>query len=558
MTTPEKKSPTEPLDLQRKMRETISGKRPLDRLYPYFVPDYELPFTHIGTEKQLFVDNFMLDHLDGAERVFPEPTRPERPMLEVGDLPWEVAEYANPIVSGAIYDEADGKFKLWYTISTEGNTFNLDQVLCYAESEDCLHWRKPLSELCIPFGEHKATNIVLRDCSADSVVLNHDQSDPDHKFLLLHCPYGRAKEEGKLIVSSVAASADGLRWKVISEDTQYRHQHKNSIVWDESIQRWVGYSQHSHHWHHGPRARQVGRQESEDFINWSPKEVVLSGDWDPSLPPNMEFGGMSVRKIGGLYIGIVAEYPCEPLWCARSDGANWRDEVRPRLGLYSSRDGKRWLCAGKSPWVNNRGPGSPDYGYVDGPIGGQMVHKGKTHIAYLAGPHKQWVTGRADNPTLVPDEAKEASAARLELLKSLGVDPGWPSKGPERRSVGVLILREDGWAEIKPTYECGKVYTKQFVFEGNVLKVNADCAYGCVKVEMLDPHFHPYEGFSREDCGPLHGPDSDTAWRAVMWRGNSDVSKLWNKPCRILFDLHETSLYGFQFVWENATADERG
>ena len=70
----EKKSPTEALDLQRKIENTVTGKRAIDPMsYPYFSPDYKMPFAHVGTEKQLFLDNYMLDELQGAERIIVKP-----------------------------------------------------------------------------------------------------------------------------------------------------------------------------------------------------------------------------------------------------------------------------------------------------------------------------------------------------------------------------------------------------------------------------------------------------------------------------------------------------
>ena len=59
---PEKKNPTEALDVQRRIEETIAGTRPIDDNYPYFAPDYAVHTLHIGKEKQLFLDNFVLDH----------------------------------------------------------------------------------------------------------------------------------------------------------------------------------------------------------------------------------------------------------------------------------------------------------------------------------------------------------------------------------------------------------------------------------------------------------------------------------------------------------------
>ena len=90
------------------------------------------------------------------------------------------------------------------------------------------------------------------------------------------------------------------------------------------------------------------------------------------------------------------------------------------------------------------------------------------------------------------------------------------------------------------------MYTKQFVFEGDTLQVNADCRYGLVRVELLDPQFSPYEGFSAALCNPVSGP-ADQIWHTVTWQGKGDVRALWNKPVRIRFHLIEASLYGFQF-----------
>ena len=104
------------------------------------------------------MDNFILNRLQDVARGFPEPYRPTEPMLEVGDLPWE--QHANPIPAGALYDPDDKKFNLWYTQSLTGDLFNKGQVLCCAESPDCVHWEKPLSEACLPHQEDRATNIV--------------------------------------------------------------------------------------------------------------------------------------------------------------------------------------------------------------------------------------------------------------------------------------------------------------------------------------------------------------------------------------------------------------
>ena len=550
MTLPEPKSLTEQLDLQQKAEDILRGQRPADRNYPYIPPDYDVPFLHIGTERQLFLDNFILDHLDGVRREVCPPTKAAEPLLTWSDLPWEQVQF-NPGTAGVVHDPDDGKFKMWYWQGLTNDPFNTGQALCYAESSDALHWEKPLRDDCLPFQGHTATNIVHPDISQSGLALNHDRSDSERKYLLLNWPPEAAAKRppGSVRLSRVDASPDGLHWHTISEESAFPHHHEQKIFWDEAIQRWVGYSQYSHHQDFLHRKRQIGRQESSDFINWSPKEVVLSADWDANLPPDLEMHDMSVRKVGGLYIGITGEFLTEPFWQERN-GHNWRDQAFCRLGLYTSRDGRRWQhVGGPAAWVDTGAPGEQDYGFACFTPAGALVHNGKMVIPYSANPQKQSWLQRPPPTPHYPPEAFEKQKRAWDIRQAAQGDP------QTRRAVGGLILREDGWARLTPAYESGQVYTKQFVFEGDCLRVNADCAYGFVQVELLDPQFQPYQGFSAQLCDPVIGA-GDQIWHTVRWQGNADLRALWNKPVRILFHLHEASLYAFQFTATDP--EERG
>ena len=541
MTLPEPKSRTEPLDIQQKAEAILSGRRPVDRDYPYIPPDYEVPFPHIGTDRQLFLDNYILDHLDGVRREICAPTKSPEPLLSWSDLPWEQVQF-NPGTAGVIHDPDDGLFKMWYWQGLANDPFNTGQVLCYAESSDALHWEKPLRDDCLPFQGHTATNIVHPDVSQSGLALNHDRKDRERKYLLVNWPPESAAERpaGSTRLSRVDASPDGLHWHTISESSRLPHHHEQKILWDESIQRWVGYSQYSHHQNFLYRKRQIGRQESADFINWSPKEVVLTADWDANLPPDLEMHDMSVRKVGGLYIGITGEFLAEPFWQER-DGHNWRDHAFCRLGLYTSRDGKGWQrVGGPESWVDTGSPGDQDYGFACFTPAGELVHNGKLVIPYSANPQKQsWLGSTRPNPMYPLDEFERRQKA-WRARQALQGDPR------TKRAVGGLILREDGWARLAPEYESGQVYTKQFVFEGDALRVNAECNYGYLQVELLDPQFQPYEGFAAELCDPVIGAP-DKIWHTVRWQGKSDLRALWNKPVRVRFTLHEASIYAFQF-----------
>ena len=90
--------------------------------------------------------------------------------------------------------------------------------------------------------------------------------------------------------------------------------------------------------------------------------------------------------------------------------------------------------------------------------------------------------------------------------------------------------------------------TRQFVFDGDTLKINAEAYGGYISVELVDAHFKPFDGFSTENCDPVVSDDPNQIWHTVSWKGKSDLSALWNKPVRLIFHLHQASIYAFQFV----------
>lgn len=552
---PERKSPTEALDLKRSMDDTWAGKCPVDETtYPYFSPNYRLPFTHIGTDKQLFLDNFILADFVNVKRVVVRPNKLNPPLIRFSNLPWERYHWTC-VCAAALKDPDDGLFKMWYKTLVSGNTNSPKGtlvVLCYAESEDAIHWTKPLRSDCQPFENETKTNIVLTDFDNGTLVLNPDRNDPNKKFLAIYNPGAEAFRCKERVMSRVAASPDGIHWHVISDNTPFRHHHQMRVIWDTSLKKWRGYSQHSHAWSHN-HLRTIGLQESDDFINWSPKKVILSSEWDPNLGPNVELHTMSIRKEGGLYIGIVDEAHGEHQWLLNIDGSNQHDQFHTKATLYVSRNGTNFVRAdGYQPWCDNDEPGSQDYGYSCHSVAGFLLHNGQMVIPYSAFPHKQRDTRPAGLANHVPAASAQASNEHVESLTRHGIGNPMMNKVrtglPLQRGIGGLVLREDGWAKLKPTYEKGQVYTTQFVFEGDSLKINAECDYGFIRVEILDPKFKPYKGFSIQECDPIHAP-KDQIWQTVTWLGKTKLHTLWNKPVRLCFHLLEANLYAFQFFY---------
>ena len=122
------------------------------------------------------------------------------------------------------------------------------------------------------------------------------------------------------------------------------------------------------------------------------------------------------------------------------------------------------------------------------------------------------------------------------------------AKNPNRVNVFIDDEFACGLAlEVALELRVGQVITRQFVFEGDMLRLNADMSGGFVRVEVLDPNFQPYPGFAAEECDPIHAPISQV-WHTVSWQGQNDLRMLWNKPVRLLFHLHQASLYAFEFA----------
>jgi hypothetical protein len=91
----------------------------------------------IGSRRELFVDDFVIDKLQGARQRLHHPT--PREVAIVHDRPWE----GNTCFYHTVFRDGD-LYRMYYRGSQhtpgKGSTH---QVVCYAESEDGIRWTKP-------------------------------------------------------------------------------------------------------------------------------------------------------------------------------------------------------------------------------------------------------------------------------------------------------------------------------------------------------------------------------------------------------------------------------
>ena len=124
---------------------------------------------------ELFLDQHHISWEHNISRQLNQPVKYESNPTLTGDYPWEssfVAAYGN------VLPRDGGGFRIWYHSGSGGHT--ADKVLCYAESDDGIHWqRKMISNE--PYEGVSPTNILLgpKPTIAVPCVIENQHSDAE-------------------------------------------------------------------------------------------------------------------------------------------------------------------------------------------------------------------------------------------------------------------------------------------------------------------------------------------------------------------------------------------
>ena len=106
----------------------------------------------IGSNREIFVDSYLLDRLNGVEQMMHHP-RNEGIVLKF-DHPWEgnFSAYCTIIKDEKVY-------RAYYRgVPSAGKDGNAAEVTCYAESSDGINWVKP------NLGIYEINNTNTRNC----------------------------------------------------------------------------------------------------------------------------------------------------------------------------------------------------------------------------------------------------------------------------------------------------------------------------------------------------------------------------------------------------------
>ncbi len=454
----------------------------------------------IGNRLELFVDPFMIEHLDNALRQMHQPRR-EAPALYF-DKPWEGA------FSGYISVFKDGdKYRMYYRALPEaGKDGSATESTAYAESTDGINWHKPNLGL-FEVRNTLENNVIL----ANAPPFSHNFSPfldtrPDVEEAQKYKALAGTKRTG--LVAFV--SADGLRWEKLQEKpviTNGIFDSQNIAFWSEAEQQYVSYFRTwTGEGYKGHRT--ISRATSPDFIHWSDSSPMSFGD----TPTEHLYTNATQPYYRAPHIYLAFPNRFFP------DKAVLNQEVAKALVENPSYQ----IHSSDAVFMSSRGGTEYDRSFME---------------AFMPpGPSDEDWVSRNNMPAwgIVPGNDRVLFLYRL---------------GHYAQSTSHVIrysLRIDGFASVRAPYEGGEMITRPFTFAGNHLQINfATSAAGFVKVEIQDMRGNLIPGFSLEQAIEHVG---DRITQQVAWASDPSLGSLQGQPVRLRFVMKDADLYSFQFV----------
>ncbi|MCB9768901.1 MAG: hypothetical protein H6752_11965 [Candidatus Omnitrophica bacterium] len=479
--------------------------------------DSSLPSIRIGSHSQLFLDDYLIESMEGLTRKVQSVRKcGDNPVL-VPTEPWE-EPYA--IVYGSVIKE-DGLFRIWYYGSSG---------VCYAQSEDGIHWTKP--ELDLTQYEGLPTNIVI-DRNAPQTAANpfeyfyelfgvwKDPIDPNPNrrykmgVLCIQRNYEGPREDpfhhGQRRGLGIAASPDGIHWKEgFDFATEAICDGATHLMWDAPNEKWVVYGRTKYvdeqllkiwdnewadryYW-----GRSVARAENDNLIDWPesfPGEAPRVMTSDAQDPPGTEIYGMNVFPYEGIYIALIQMFYNQPEDCF----------LDVQLGV--SRDGVHFeRVADRSPFI---------------PVGG-------------TGEWDRFNQSPANNPPIeVGDELRFYYGGRSYRHSPYD----GPDNGEKFGAVGFGSILRDRFVALEASYVGGTLTTRPLVLDSIDLTLNAESKFGEIRVMLLND-----QGETLAESEPIC---SDGLKIPIQWKENPD-SRIIESGIRVQFKIRNAKLYSFR------------
>jgi hypothetical protein len=468
----------------------------------------------LGAGRQLFVDDYLIEKTD-LTRAFHVPEYfTGNPVLKA-EKAWE-KDHAAPFSDGVWWDAQEGQFKMFYWArgDLDGKPRN---STCLATSADGLHWEKPVLDVVA------GTNIVLLEDpqlprNSGTVWLDHAERDPARRWKMFQ-NLRHADQPGQHGGWRLRAgfSPDGIHWT--SGPDSDLGADRTTVFYNPFRQRWVaslrradnvigryrGYwegrtIEEMMHWDQRPGAVDwIGADELDPDRLDLPLRRPADRPWD--LPPSQLYN-LDCVAYESVLLGLFSI---------------WRGQQIPPLAKINevcvgfSRDNFHWIRPERRAFcpLNLNQPGW-NAGNLQSAGGCCLVVGDKLHFYVGAVPYG----GRF-------------------------ADPG---------NVGLAILRRDGFVSMEGE---GELLTRTLSFTGAHLFVNADCAGGELRAEMIDDGGRVIAPFAAANCEAIR---VDTTRAELRWKGAPDLGAVRGRSVRVRFQLGKARLFAFWITDDPAGA----
>lgn len=329
----------------------------------------------IGSTKQLFLDDRVVDALDNVVRQFHRPVRcGETPVIQA-DRPWERRGGGVYLFGGTVmYDEEDAHFKMWYRTSLPPEVSDARgspeaegaYKTCYAVSDDGVNWERPVLGRT-DFDGSTDNNLLppstggMRQIRRPNLIKDYDEPDPGRCYKMIYMD----NFKGRWALAK-GFSRDGIAWRM---NVGAPHVFEPPIAPNGVLFGWDPVRSEYVHYHRKSgmvpadvdgrlvrRKHAVMRTASVDFETWGHTvEAMTSSKTDPAnWSPSHGVDLAGILYADDLYIGTVdtasthhVEDCGEEHWerFYRNEYAEYRTE------LVMSRDGVTWRSGLTLRWM---------------------------------------------------------------------------------------------------------------------------------------------------------------------------------------------------------------
>ena len=449
----------------------------------------------IDVGRQLFVDNFLIEHTTMGRTFHNAVYHPSSPVLRP-EHEWEIYDdmaartrkSGNPTAmvysDGVFFDPRDRLFKLWYM-------GGYGRFTCYATSRDGITWEKPALDV------RKGTNIVHTEQRDSSTVwLDLFEHDAARRFKMAFW------QQAAL---GLSVSPDGIHWTDIGRTG---HANDRSTFFLNPFRRVWGFGVRADQFAASISGRYRKYWESPDFTaarNWSGREPVAWVGTDTldraraGLAARPELYNLDCVGYESLMLGLFTIWRGESLV---------REKIN-EIEVGFSRDGFHWDRPHRSTFIGvSDTPGAWNWANVQS-AGGCCLIVGDQIYFYVSG--RQGRPGNAE---------------------------------PGVCTTGLAMLRRDGFASMDwlpaAVAPAGTLTTRPVRFTGAHLFVNADVS-GELRAEVLDRAGMVIPPFTHAACSPVSG---NATKFEVKWNGG-DLRRLAGREVRLRFSLTRGRLYAF-------------